>query len=190
MSIIILITIFAYFCGSISSAILICKFNKLPDPRSIGSKNPGTTNVLRINKKIAIYVLLCDILKGMIPMWISYLFNIPNFWLGIIPIVTCIGHIYPIFFKFYGGKGVATTFGSLTTIGWDLSSIMITTWIMTVLLTRFSSLGAIITSIIIPIYAWYYKSELAIQITALSVIILFKHKNNMYRLLKGQENRI
>ena len=117
--------IFAYLLGSISSAILICRLAGLPDPRHHGSGNPGATNVLRIGGKLAAAgVLICDVLKGMLPVWLAYLLQIPYFYLGIIAIAACLGHIYPVFFHFKGGKGVATAFGSIAAIGWDLTGLV------------------------------------------------------------------
>lgn len=133
--------IFAYLCGSISSAILICRLARLPDPRKFGSGNPGATNVLRIGGKLAAAsVLICDVLKGMIPVWLAYYLNVPPFYLGIVAIAACLGHIYPVFFHFKGGKGVATAFGSIAAIGWDLSGLIAGTWLLTVLLSGYSSL--------------------------------------------------
>ncbi len=97
--------IFAYLLGSISSAVLICRVLRLPDPRNVGSQNPGATNVLRIGgKKAAVAVLLCDMLKGTIPVWGGYFLNIEPFMLGLVAIAACLGHMYPIFFHFKGGK--------------------------------------------------------------------------------------
>lgn len=101
----------AYLCGSISSAILVCRLCGLPDPRTSGSGNPGATNVLRIGGKgAAVAVLIFDVLKGMLPVWGAYELGVSPFWLGLIAIAACLGHIWPVFFGFKGGKGVATAF--------------------------------------------------------------------------------
>ncbi|CAK8742506.1 Glycerol-3-phosphate acyltransferase [Sodalis praecaptivus] len=143
--------IFAYLCGSVSSAILICKVARLPDPRTSGSGNPGATNVLRLGGKLAAAgVMVFDILKGMIPVWIGYGLGLPPFWLGLVAIAACLGHIYPVFFHFRGGKGVATALGAIAPIGYDLSGLMIGTWLLTVLLSGYSSLGAIVSALIAP----------------------------------------
>ncbi|EQN60023.1 glycerol-3-phosphate acyltransferase [Escherichia coli HVH 20 (4-5865042)] len=111
----------AYLCGSISSAILVCRLCGLPDPRTSGSGNPGATNVLRIGGKgAAVAVLIFDVLKGMLPVWGAYELGVSPFWLGLIAIAACLGHIWPVFFGFKGGKGVATAFGAIAPIGWDL----------------------------------------------------------------------
>ncbi|MDR5616385.1 glycerol-3-phosphate 1-O-acyltransferase PlsY [Arsenophonus sp.] len=183
--------IFAYLCGSISSAVLICRLIVLPDPRRHGSENPGATNVLRIGgKAAALAVLICDILKGMIPVWLAYYLNIPPFYLGIIAIAACLGHIYPIFFGFKGGKGVATAFGSIVAIGWGLSGVVAGTWLLTVLLSRYSSLGAIVTALLAPFYVWWFKPEFTFPVAMLSCLILFRHHDNIQRLWRGQESRI
>lgn len=183
--------IFAYLCGSISSAVLICRLIGLPDPRYHGSENPGATNVLRIGgKAAAVAVLICDILKGMIPVWLAYYLTIPPFYLGIIAIAACLGHIYPIFFHFKGGKGVATAFGSVVAIGWGLSGVIAGTWLLTVLLSGYSSLGAIITAILAPFYVWWFKPEFTFPVAMLSCLILFRHHDNIQRLWRGQESRI
>ncbi|MGP1928567.1 MAG: glycerol-3-phosphate 1-O-acyltransferase PlsY [Arsenophonus sp. NC-WZS1-MAG3] len=185
--------IFAYLCGSISSAVLICRLIGLPDPRYQGSKNPGATNVLRIGgkKAAALAVLICDILKGMIPVWLAYLYlNTSPFYLGIIAIASCLGHIYPIFFHFKGGKGVATAFGSIVAIGWGLSSIIAGTWLLTVLLSGYSSLGAIITALLAPFYVWWFKPEFTFPVTVVSFLMLFRHHENIQRLWRGKESPI
>lgn len=183
--------IFAYLCGSISSAVLICRLIGLPDPRYHGSENPGATNVLRIGgKAAAVAVLICDILKGMIPLWLAYYLNVPPFYLGIIAIAACLGHIYPIFFHFKGGKGVATAFGSIVAIGWGLSGVIAGTWLLTVLLSGYSSLGAIVTAILAPFYVWWFKPEFTFPVAMLSCLILFRHHDNIQRLWRGQESRI
>ena len=110
--------IFAYLLGSISSAILICKAAGLPDPRENGSHNPGATNVLRIGGHwAALAVLLFDILKGMLPVWLGYYLGLTQFELGMVALGACLGHIFPIYFRFKGGKGVATAFGAIAPIG-------------------------------------------------------------------------
>ncbi|PHM29011.1 glycerol-3-phosphate 1-O-acyltransferase PlsY [Xenorhabdus budapestensis] len=183
--------IFAYLCGSISSAILICRLAGLPNPRQHGSGNPGATNVLRIGgKAAALAVLICDVLKGMIPVWLAYKLDIQPFYLGIIAIAACLGHIYPIFFHFKGGKGVATAFGSIAAIGWDLMGLVAGTWVLTVLLSGYSSLGAIISALVVPFYVWWFKPEFTFPVAMLSCLILMRHHDNIQRLWRGQESRI
>lgn len=183
--------IFAYLCGSISSAILVCRLARLPDPRENGSGNPGATNVLRIGgKAAAATVLVCDVLKGMVPVWLAYYLGLSPLWLGLIAIAACLGHIYPIFFHFQGGKGVATAFGAIAPIGWDLTGLMVGTWLLTVLLSGYSSLGAIISALIAPFYVWWFKPQFTFPVSLLSCLILLRHHDNIQRLWRGQENRL
>lgn len=192
MSILVLVMIiFAYLLGSISSAVLICRVCRLPDPRLQGSKNPGATNVLRVGGKgAAIAVLLCDILKGMIPVWLSYFFGITPLMLGFIGVAACLGHIYPIFFHFKGGKGVATAVGTMAPIGFDLTGMVMMTWLVTFLLSRYSSLAAVVTSLLAPFYTWMIKPQYTIQVAMLSCLIIFRHYSNIKRLIEGNEPKI
>ncbi|MDO6409827.1 glycerol-3-phosphate 1-O-acyltransferase PlsY [Pantoea phytobeneficialis] len=183
--------IFAYLCGSISSAILVCKLAGLPDPRTEGSGNPGATNVLRIGGKApAAAVLIFDIAKGMLPVWIAWLLHVAPLYLGLTAIAACLGHIYPVFFRFRGGKGVATAFGAIAPIGWDLTGLMTGTWLLTVLLSGYSSLGAIVSALIAPFYVWWFKPQFTFPVSMLSCLILLRHHDNIQRLWRGQENKI
>lgn len=185
------IIIIAYLCGSISSAILICQIAHLPDPRQHGSGNPGATNVLRIAGKIAaLAVLLFDILKGMIPVWVAYKLGLPPFYLGLTAIAACLGHIYPIFFHFQGGKGGATAFGAIAPIGWDITGLISGTWLLTVLLSGYSSLGTIFSALIVPFYVWWFKPQFTFPVAMLSCLILIHHHDNIQRLWRGKETRI
>lgn len=183
--------IFAYLCGSVSSAILICKVARLPDPRTSGSGNPGAANVLRLGSTLAAAgVMVFDILKGMIPVWIGYSLGLPPFWLGLVAISACLGHIYPVFFHFRGGKGVATALGAIALIGYDLSSLMLGTWLLTVLLSGYSSLGAIVSALIAPFYVWWFKAQFTFPVAMLSCLVLLRHHDNIQRLWRGQESHI
>lgn len=185
------IIIFAYLCGSISSAILVCRLTGLPDPRKTGSGNPGATNILRIaGKGMALAVLIFDVLKGMLPVWLAYSLGVPPFWLGITAIAACIGHSYPLFFHFKGGKGVATALGAIAPIGWDLTGLMTGTWLLTVLLSGYSSLGAIVSALIAPFYVWWFKPQFTFPVAMLSCLILLRHHNNIQRLWRRQEDKI
>ncbi len=183
--------IFAYLCGSISSAILVCRVAGLPDPRTQGSGNPGATNVLRIGGRVAAAtVLIFDVLKGMLPVWLAYSLNIPPMYLGLTAIAACVGHIYPVFFRFKGGKGVATAFGAIAPIGWDLTGLMTGTWLLTVLLSGYSSLGAIVSALIAPFYVWWFKPQFTFPVAMLSCLILLRHHDNIQRLWRRQETKI
>ncbi|KAA8997714.1 glycerol-3-phosphate 1-O-acyltransferase PlsY [Affinibrenneria salicis] len=183
--------ILAYLCGSISSAILVCRIAGLPDPREHGSGNPGATNVLRIGgKAAAACVLIFDMLKGMLPVWAAYELGVPPLYLGLTAIAACLGHIYPVFFHFRGGKGVATAFGAIAPIGWDLTGLVTGTWLLTLLLSGYSSLGAIVSALVAPFYVWWYKPELTFPVSMLSCLILVRHHDNIQRLWRGQETKI
>jgi len=182
--------IFAYLCGSISSAILVCKLAGLPDPRTHGSGNPGATNVLRLGgKTAAASVLVFDVLKGMVPVWLAYLMHVTPLYLGLTAIAACLGHIYPVFFHFRGGKGVATAFGAIAPIGWDLTGLVTGTWLLTVLLSGYSSLGAIVSALIAPFYVWWFKPQFTFPVSMLSCLILLRHHDNIQRLWRGQEGK-
>jgi glycerol-3-phosphate acyltransferase PlsY len=182
---------FAYIVGSISSAILLCKVLSLPDPRTAGSNNPGATNVLRIsNKFVAALVLFFDILKGTIPVWGAYFLGLAPISLGIIAVAACLGHMYPIFFEFKGGKAVATAFGVLLPIGLDLGALLVITWLLVAKTTRYSSLAAIVTVLLAPLYTWLLKPVYVYPVFMLSALIIFRHKDNVLRLLNGKEDKI
>ncbi|GMM85955.1 glycerol-3-phosphate 1-O-acyltransferase PlsY [Pseudoalteromonas sp. MTN2-4] len=186
-----LICICAYLIGSVSSAVLVCQLFKLPDPRFSGSNNPGATNVLRLGGKLpAVLVLTFDILKGTIPVWGAYFLGVEPYWLGAIAVAACLGHIYPVFFHFNGGKAVATAFGALLPIGLSLGGLLIATWAVVVWLTRYSSLGAIITVALAPLYTWLIKPLYTVPVSFLTVLIIFRHRANIKRLLQGKEPKI
>ena len=186
-----LMCIFAYLLGSVSSAVLICHLFALPDPRQAGSKNPGATNVLRIGGKLpAILVLVFDILKGTIPVWSAYFMDIDPIHLGLVAVAACLGHIYPLFFGFKGGKAVATAFGALLPIGLSLGGLLILTWACIVALTRYSSLAALVTVSLAPLYTWWIKPLYTEPVLFLTVLIIFRHRTNIMRLLKGKEPKV
>ena len=181
----------AYLLGSISSAVLVCKLLNLPDPRTQGSHNPGATNVYRVGGKFAaIYVLSFDILKGMVPVWGAYFLNIEPIYLGFIAIAACLGHMYPVFFNFKGGKAVATAFGVLLPIGLDLGGLLILTWYTVAKFSKFSSVAAIVAVSLAPFYTWLLKPIYTYPVIMLSILIIFRHKDNMLRLMKGTEPQI
>jgi glycerol-3-phosphate acyltransferase PlsY len=181
----------AYLLGSISSAILICKILGLPDPRTTGSNNPGATNVLRMSNKLtAATVLFLDILKGTVPVWGAYFLQVEPLYLGIIGVAACLGHMYPIFFNFQGGKAVATALGTLLPIGLGLGALLIITWLSVAKLTKYSSLAAIVTVSLAPVYVFLLKPLYVYPTLMLSALIILRHKDNIVRLLKGTESKI
>lgn len=178
----------AYFCGSLSGALIVSRIMKLPNPLQHGSHNPGATNILRLNGKLpAIIVLLFDMLKGSIPVYIAYRLNISPFFLGIIGIAACLGHIFPCFFQFHGGKGVATALGIMMPIGLDFSGCFILTWVLALIITGYSSVAAIVGFLLAPFYVWLFKPELTLPVTMLSCLIIIRHSSNILRLSRCEE---
>lgn len=184
--------VLAYLFGSISSAVVVSKIWRLPDPRTVGSKNPGATNVLRQGKKLpALITLLGDALKAVIPVLIAK-------WLGLAPMVqaavvlaACLGHMYPVFFKFKGGKGVATGFGGILALTWPIGLITLATWAIVARIFKYSSLSALIAYILLPVYIWTFSNRgYIIPITLLSLIVIIKHHQNIKNLIQGKESKI
>jgi glycerol-3-phosphate acyltransferase PlsY len=181
----------AYILGSISSAIVVCFLFGKGDPREQGSKNPGATNVLRIAGPLAaILVLVFDILKGTVSVYLAFLVGVDPISIGIVAIAACLGHMYPIFFKFKGGKGVATALGCLISMGFSLAGLLLSTWILVVLITGYSSLAAIITVTLAPVYTLFFKPEYVLSVLMLSALIVWQHRENINRLLRGEESKI
>jgi len=187
----VLILVLAYLLGSISSAVLVSRLFRLPDPRSHGSNNPGATNVYRLGGKLpAVMVLIFDILKGTIPVWGAYFLKLDPLMLGLVGVSACLGHMYPVFFGFNGGKAVATAFGTLLPIGLSLGGLLISTWLIVVALTRYSSLAALVTVSLAPLYTWWIKPLYTLPVTFLTVLIIFRHRANITRLSQGKEPRV
>ncbi|MFN6970392.1 MAG: glycerol-3-phosphate 1-O-acyltransferase PlsY [Rheinheimera sp.] len=181
----------AYLCGSVSSAVIVSKLFRLPDPRLHGSGNPGATNVLRLGGTTpAVLVLVFDVLKGTIPVWGSYFLGIEAFYLGMIAICACLGHIYPLFFGFQGGKAVATAFGTMMPIGLDLAGLLIAAWIILVGATGYSSFAAVVTVSLAPIFTWFIKPLYTVPVLMLSILIVFRHRQNIVRLWTGKESKV
>jgi glycerol-3-phosphate acyltransferase PlsY len=191
ISFILMMIFAAYLLGSISSAILISYLFGKGDPRTQGSGNPGATNILRIAGPVAaVLVLLFDVLKGTVSVYSAYLLGINEIGLGLVAIAACLGHMYPIYFSFKGGKGVATALGCLLSMGYSLAAWLFGTWLVVVLVSGYSSLAAIVTVSLAPIYTFYFKPEYTYPVLMLSILILFQHRANIRRLLTGQESKI
>ena len=187
--------ILAYLLGSISSAIIISKLLSLPDPRTLGSGNPGATNILRIaGKKVAIITLLGDVLKGFIAVLIaSLVFKQTGMLLAIVGLAAFIGHLYPIFFGFKGGKGVATALGVMLALSpmplFGLS--IVATWGIVALIFRYSSLAALVSVLLSPFYALFFgHREYFIPLLLIALLLAWKHKTNIERLIQGTEPKI
>ncbi|MBU2977622.1 glycerol-3-phosphate 1-O-acyltransferase PlsY [Alteromonas sp. C1M14] len=188
---VILMICIAYLVGSLSSAVIICRLYGLPDPRTTGSKNPGATNVFRLGGRMpATLVLFMDILKGTVPVYSSYWMGIDPIPLGFIGLAACLGHIFPLYFDFKGGKAVATAFGVLLPLGAELTGLLILTWAITVFIWGYASLAAIIAVCFAPVFTWFIKPAYTIPVLMLSVLIIIRHKDNILRLVKHQENKV
>ena len=186
-----LIILFAYLVGSVSSGIIVSQIFNLPDPRTIGSKNPGATNVMRsVNKKAAIFTLLGDLLKAILVLAIAEYLGFNDLIIVCVALAVLIGHIYPIFYKFQGGKGVATAIGILIALNFKLALIVASIWLLVFGIWRYSSLAAIVAAISAPIIAIFIlrdQSLYCIAFTLITIIILFKHQANIRKLLSGTE---
>ncbi|WP_157798210.1 glycerol-3-phosphate 1-O-acyltransferase PlsY [Aeromonas cavernicola] len=183
--------ILAYLGGSLSSAVLVSRLTGLPDPRDHGSGNPGATNVLRLGGRIAaLVVLLLDILKGTIPVYLAWYLQIKPVYLGFIGVAACLGHMYPIFFHFRGGKGVATALGTMMPIGFTMGGVVMGSWLLVLLVSGYSSLASIITVLLTPLFTYLLKPEYTLPVSLLSCLILIRHHENIARLLKGEEPRL
>ncbi|WGE89436.1 glycerol-3-phosphate 1-O-acyltransferase PlsY [Actinobacillus arthritidis] len=183
-----LLIVFAYLLGSISSAIILCRLAGLPDPREQGSHNPGATNVLRIGGKfLALGVLLFDILKGAVPVILAFLFDLTPSAIGFIALATCLGHIFPVFFQFRGGKGVATAFGALLPISLAVSAVALCSWLIVFLLFGYSSLSAVLTALLLPFYVWWFRPEFTFPVALVCCLLVYRHHENIQRLWRGQE---
>ncbi|MEP4888445.1 MAG: glycerol-3-phosphate 1-O-acyltransferase PlsY [Aliiglaciecola sp.] len=181
----------AYLAGSISSAMLVSSLFYLPNPRLHGSGNPGATNILRLGGRLpAVLVLLFDVLKGTIPVWFSYYLGFSPLVLGFVAIAACLGHIFPLFFSFKGGKAVATAFGAMLPIGVELAGALIACWGLVVFATGYSSLAAISAVALSPVITYFVKPEYTLPVSMLAVLIILRHKDNLIRLFRGQESKI
>lgn len=192
MIITILAILLSYLLGSVSTAVIVCQLLGLPDPRTQGSQNPGATNVLRIGgRRAAFWVLLGDFLKGLLPVLIAKLFIHQPPILGLVALAAFLGHLYPLFFQFKGGKGVATAMGAWLGLALSLGGIAILTWVILAGLFRYSSLAAVITAIMVPIYSvWLLGPAYIGPLLILSALLLYRHRDNIYRLIQGLEPKI
>jgi glycerol-3-phosphate acyltransferase PlsY len=187
---------FAYFLGSLSSAVIVSKISGLPDPREQGSKNPGATNVLRLGgKKAAAITLAGDALKGLLPVLVAKYLGVQPEILAAVGLAAFLGHLYPIFFKFKGGKGVATALGVLSGFSGWVGLAVLATWVFTAWVTRYSSLAALVAASLAPVYVWLLlgqssTSPLIGASIAMTLILISRHRANIERLIKGEESKI
>lgn len=180
----------AYLIGSISSAIIVCRLMGLDDPREQGSGNPGATNVMRIGgKKAAAITLIGDAFKGLVPVLIAKAFAVNTLLLSFVVFAAFLGHLYPVFFGFKGGKGVATTFGITLGVTWVLGIIVSGTWFIVYKITNISSMSALVAALLTPVYVWFIVGDkyLLAVFVLIPIILLWRHKSNIQRLLRGEE---
>jgi len=180
----------AYLIGSVSSAIIVCHLMGLDDPREHGSGNPGATNVMRIGgKKAAAITLFGDALKGLLPVLLAKSMGGDSLVLALVVFAAFLGHLYPVFFAFKGGKGVATTFG--VTLGVDLllGLAVSGSWFIVYKISKISSLSALVAAVLTPAYVWFISEDinLVIVFVLISIILLWRHKSNIQRLIAGEE---
>ncbi|MCK7583227.1 MAG: glycerol-3-phosphate 1-O-acyltransferase PlsY [Chromatiales bacterium] len=188
-----LLIIAAYLLGSVSSAIIVCRLMGLPDPRTQGSNNPGATNVLRIGgKKAAAITLLGDSLKGLIPMLIGHALGASPAVLAGIGLAAFIGHLYPVFFGFKGGKGVATALGVQFGLYWPIGLCVAAVWLFVAKVLKISSLSGLISMALAPVFVWLFWDEKALIGMQLIItgLLIWRHRSNIRNLLDGTEDRI
>jgi glycerol-3-phosphate acyltransferase PlsY len=188
-----LIVIGAYLLGSVSSAIIVCRLMGLPDPRTQGSNNPGATNVLRIGgKKAAAITLIGDSLKGVIPMLVAHLLDSTPTILALTGLAAFLGHLYPIFFGFKGGKGVATALGVQFGLHWGIGAAVGLIWLFMAKVVNISSLSALVSMALAPLIVWliWPAPELLLMQIVISVILFWRHRSNIENLLSGREGKI
>ena len=183
----------AYLIGSISSAIIVCRLMGLPDPRSEGSNNPGATNVLRIGgKKAAAITLLGDMLKGVIPVAAGHLLDVSTLTFALAAMAAFLGHLYPVFFGFKGGKGVATALGTQFGLHWGIGLAVAGIWLFMAKVVKISSLSALVSMALAPVIIYWIwpADELIVMQIIMSIILFWRHKSNIQRLISGEESLI
>jgi glycerol-3-phosphate acyltransferase PlsY len=192
----------AYLVGSLSFAVIVSRVFGLNDPRTYGSKNPGATNVLRSGSKAAaIVTLLLDALKGWLPLvlikWFGKPYGMEEGTMAMVGLAAFLGHLFPVFFRFAGGKGVATALGVLVAVSWVLGLAIAVTWALVASVFRYSSLASLVAAVLAPLFylvgdgaAWYMDKWILLSTTVMSVLLIWRHAENMTRLLKGKESRL
>jgi acyl phosphate:glycerol-3-phosphate acyltransferase len=187
----------AYLIGSLSFAVVVSRTFRLPDPRTYGSGNPGATNVLRTGRKsAAALTLMGDAAKGSAAYLLARHF-VPQFEAGeatlaAVALAAFLGHLYPVYFRFKGGKGVATAAGILLAMDWRLGLSVVATWFAMALIFRYSSLAALTAAAASPLLAYYFlgSGPLVLAVLAMAVLLVWRHRGNAARLLRGEEGRI
>jgi len=185
--------IFAYLLGSFSASIIVCRLMGLPDPRVHGSGNPGSTNVLRIgSKKAALFTLFLDIFKGSLAVLIAKMLTDSPVILASVTVAVFLGHLYPAFFKFRGGKGVATALGGLLALSWQVGLAFSSTWLLIAFAFRYSSLASIVSAVLLPSFLLWFSGEKYYIVMGFVIgsLIIWRHRQNIKRLLQGEETKI
>lgn len=188
-----LIIIAAYLLGSVSTAILTCKMMGLTDPRTAGSNNPGATNVLRVGgKKAAAITLLGDMFKGLLPVLLGKLLGFDLSWLAFIGLAAFLGHLYPVYFGFKGGKGVATAIGVYVGLNLWAGLLVCATWLFVAKVLKISSLAALVATLLAPLYFYLLTQHatLTVIIVLITVLIYWRHRSNIQNLMSGKEGKI
>ncbi|MFK8068370.1 MAG: glycerol-3-phosphate 1-O-acyltransferase PlsY [Gammaproteobacteria bacterium] len=183
----------AYLFGSFSSAVVVCKIMGFPDPRENGSNNPGATNVLRLYGKQAAFITLTgDLLKGLLPVLIGKLFNVSDLVLALMGLAAFLGHLYPVFFGFKGGKGIATFIGVLYGFTWQLGVVFMITWGLMALLFKYSSLSALVAALVSILAAGVFLGSKAYLVVVLIMVIFifYRHRSNIQNLIDGTEDKL
>jgi len=178
----------AYLIGSLSFAILLSRLAGAPDPRSSGSGNPGATNMLRLaGRRLAVLTLFGDLLKGLLPVLLAASLGLAlqqQAWIGLAAVI---GHLYPLYFRFHGGKGVATAAGALLGLYWPVAFVALGTWLLVFKLSRISSLAALCTlPLCLPLLAWQQPAAF-VPMALLATLIIWRHRNNLQDLRAGRE---
>ena len=193
MVVIVLLVVAGYLVGSIATAVLVSRALGVADPRSGGSGNPGATNVLRLaGRKAAALTLAGDVLKGVVPVLVARAAELPPAMVALVGLAAFLGHLFPVFFGFKGGKGVATALGALLGLEPLLGAAVLATWLVVAAVTRYSSLAALVASVLAPGYAWVLSGDrgLAGAVAVMAVLLVWRHRANIRRLLAGEEGRI
>lgn len=192
--VIVLGILIAYLLGSLSTAILTSKLLRLPDPRTTGSGNPGATNVLRAGgKKAAIITLIGDVGKGWLPVFVAVQLGVFPAWaVGLIALAAFLGHVFPIFYGFRGGKGVATALGVMLGISSLAGLLVLLTWLVVAAIWRYSSLAALVAAALAPVYMVLLGADhwVSASVALMSVMLFVRHEGNIRRLLRGEETKI
>lgn len=188
----ILFIIFAYLLGSVTMAIVLAKLMHLPDPRAHGSGNPGATNMLRSgNKTAALFTLLGDMIKGLVPVILARFYDVSVLGQALVAFAAFLGHLYPVFFNFQGGKGVATALGVLLGLAPLLGLAVAITWVIVFTFSRISSLAALAATTLAPVYAWWLVPiQTTLIVGVMAIVIMWRHHSNIRNLLARREKQL